>query len=276
MGDYCDEIPAHLLYAEEPAVSDPAPVVAAEERKSRAGSIAGSVKGDDDEVDEPDEKDKSDKEDDEQQDKVKQKIEEKQTKEIDKIKKLYEQNFISRFLKIIDVFTSVALINQDCLGIVIKVSTPSELSTLIELLPFSAPRHGQIILRIIDNLIRSGVPGEIFEESIKRMDDQKSIHFQILERKTQAHFDSKFLQFLYNFAHKIRSSIFTDSKFESHNGYLLLKSIQNILRYVLNKSIQKKWKDQTQAIVDQLISDPAQFKHEEREIIISWIDGADF
>lgn len=66
MGDYCDEIPAHLLYAEEPAVSDPAPVVAAEERKSRAGSIAGSVKGDDDEVDEPDEKDKSDKEDDEQ------------------------------------------------------------------------------------------------------------------------------------------------------------------------------------------------------------------
>jgi len=65
MGDYCDEIPAHLLYAEEPAVSDPAPVVASEERKSRAGSIAGSVKGDEDnEVDEPDEKDKSDKEDD--------------------------------------------------------------------------------------------------------------------------------------------------------------------------------------------------------------------
>lgn len=95
MGDYCDEIPAHLLYAEEPAVADPAPVVAAEERKSRAGSIAGSVKGDDDEVDEPDEKDKSDKEDDDQQDKVKQKIEEKQNKEIEKIKKLYEQNFIS-------------------------------------------------------------------------------------------------------------------------------------------------------------------------------------
>lgn len=45
-GDYCDEIPAHLLYAEEPAVVDPPPV-AAEEAKSVAAS--------NEEVDEPDE-----------------------------------------------------------------------------------------------------------------------------------------------------------------------------------------------------------------------------
>ncbi len=54
--DYCDEIPAHLLYAEEPAVEDKP----AEEAKSAKSSKSAS----DDEADEPDEDDKkSNKED---------------------------------------------------------------------------------------------------------------------------------------------------------------------------------------------------------------------
>jgi hypothetical protein len=179
MGDYCDDIPPELLYDTPPEVVAE-PVV--QEEKKEEKSVKGEGEDQEDENDDDKGDDKSDKaDDDETTDKVKAKVEEKQNKEIEKLKKLYETKFISRFLKIIEVYTSIAQINSDLLGVCIKVSTPEELSTLLELLMYSCPRHGMIILKIVDNLIRSGVPSEIFEESIQRvLSQENSPHQHIL------------------------------------------------------------------------------------------------
>lgn len=274
MGDYCDDIPPELLYDTPPEVVAE-PVV--QEEKKEEKSVKGEGEEQEDENDDDKGDDKSDKaDDDETTDKVKAKVEEKQNKEIEKLKKLYETKFISRFLKIIEVYTSIAQINSDLLGVCIKVSTPEELSTLLELLMYSCPRHGMIILKIVDNLIRSGVPSEIFEESIQRvLSQENSPHQHILSLQTTVTFKTKFLQFLYNYSLKTNQSLWSDNKFESHGQFNAGHQIQATLRFCLNKSKQKTWIDQITAAVDTFINSPETLSSDERAILINLIDGAE-
>ena len=109
MGDYCDEIPPELLYAEEPAAEVVVAPEVVEEKKDEEKSVKEEGEGQEEENDDDKGDEKSEKgEEDETTDKVKAKIEEKQNKEIEKLKKLYETKFISWFLKVIEVFTSIA------------------------------------------------------------------------------------------------------------------------------------------------------------------------
>ena len=154
------------------------------------------------------------------------------------MKKLYEPNFISRFLRIIEIYTSVALRNSDCFALVLKVSTPNELTSLIELLVYAQPRHGLIILKILENLIALGIPQELFEESIQRLlSAEGSVHKRLIDNtKTEIKFESKFIQFLFSYSLSIRKSMWSESRFESHGAYNVSIALNRILRLVFDRS----------------------------------------
>ena len=114
-------------------------------------------------------------------DKVREKVEEKENKEIEKLKKLYEEKYITRFLKLIEIFTSIAADQKGVLGMVLKIASPQELTILVDLLVYAAPRHGFTILKIFDNLFRIKVPHELFDESIIRLSKiDGSLHQKIM------------------------------------------------------------------------------------------------
>lgn len=167
---------------------------------------------------------------------MREKVEEKENKELDKLKKLYEEKYVTRFLKLIEIFTSIASNQSGVLGMVLKVATPQELTVLVDLLVYAPPRHGMSIVKIIDNLIRIGIPHEIFDESVTRLSkEENSQHSKILSNHSisltmyidlQDRFkEYPFLRFLYNYTLSIRSSMWNESVFESNGAFNLSKAI---------------------------------------------------
>ena len=93
------------------------------------------------------------------------------------------EKYISRFLKLIEMFTSIAVSQSGVLGMVLKVANPQELTILVDLLVYASPRHGMTIIKILDNLIRIGIPHELFDESVTRLANvEDSLHHKILSK----------------------------------------------------------------------------------------------
>lgn len=212
-------------------------------------------------------------------DKVREKVEEKENKEIDKLKKLYEDKYIVRFLKLIEIFTSIATNQTGVLGMVLKVATPQELTILVDLLVYAPPRHGYTILKIFDNLFKVKVPHELFDESIKMLANvEGSLHHKIMNNiNTQNKFESTpFVRFLFNYIVSIRSAMWNDSHFEGSGSYTLSNMMLGLLRTVLNSDVYPKYQKELTAAVDHLIDNIDTYALEEFEPLISILNGAEY
>lgn len=212
-------------------------------------------------------------------DKVREKVEEKENKEIDKLKKLYEDKYIVRFLKLIEIFTSIATNQKGVLGMVLKVATPQELTILVDLLVYAPPRHGFTILKIFDNLFRVKVPHELFDESVKRLSQiDGSLHQKIVNNiKTQNKFESTpFLKFLFNYIVSIRSAMWNDSHFEGSGSFILSNMMLGLLRTILSSDAYPKYQKELVSAIDHLIDHIDTYALEEFEPLISILNGAEY
>ena len=212
-------------------------------------------------------------------DKVQQKVEDKENREIKKIKELYEDKYIIRFLKLVEIFSSIATSQKRILGMVLKVATPEELTILLNLLVHSAPRHGFTIVKILDNLIRVGIPHELFDESIKRLSkDKDSVHSRIINLITPINKFEKtpFLKFLFNYVISIRSSMWTDSSFDSNGSFILSNKMLSIFRTILNNNIYKFYKKEILTAIDHLIEHSDEYDLEELEPLLSILNGGEY
>ena len=218
-------------------------------------------------------------EEEEVKDKVKEKVEEKENKEIEKLKKIYEDKYVTRFLKLIEIFTSIASSQSGVLGMVLKVATPEELTILVDLLVYAPPRHGLSILKIIDNLIRVNIPHELFDESVKRLaKDEKSIHYKIMNEITPINKfpNSPFVKFLYNFTISIRSSMWKDSLFDSSGSYALSNKLLTLFRRILNTDFYPTYKMDIIEAIDHLIDNVDKYGLEELEPLMSVLNGSEY
>lgn len=218
-------------------------------------------------------------EEEEVKDKVQEKIEERENKEIEKLKKLYEDKYIIRFLKLIEIFTSIAANQKGVLGMVLKVATPEELTILTNLLVIAPPRHGFTIMKIIDNLIRIRIPHELFDESVKRLSkDPESIHFKIMNEITPRNqFEkSPFIKFLYNYTISIRSSMWNYSSFDSSGSFILSNKMLSVMRTILNNDLYGIYKSEIIKAIDDLIYHSDKYDLEELEPLLSILNGGEY
>jgi len=72
----------------------------------------------------------------------------------------------------LEVFTSVAQTKANALAMVQRVANPYMLQILINLFGHCEPRNQVMVLKIIQNLIRIGIPSEVFEATIKTVKAQ--------------------------------------------------------------------------------------------------------
>jgi hypothetical protein len=106
----------------------------------------------------------------EETNKVKENLEAMATEEMGLINKLYAESFIRRLLRLIEMFTSVALTSSQPLALVSKVASPYMLFTIINIILVASPRTKMLALKIITNIIRIGIPIQIFEQTIKLLE----------------------------------------------------------------------------------------------------------
>jgi len=69
------------------------------------------------------------------------------------LSQLYSGDYLKRLLKMVELFTSIALSSSHPLSMVQRVANPYSLSSLLNLLLAATPEHKVIVLKIIQNLI---------------------------------------------------------------------------------------------------------------------------
>ena len=98
----------------------------------------------------------------------------KETKKDDKNKTKYDHKVIVKLLRLLEIFTSIAIRNDRIHDFLIKVTQPQQIITLARLLITCKSRHGLIILKIFENLINIRFENNILEKSFENYDKLKA------------------------------------------------------------------------------------------------------
>ena len=116
----------------------------------------------------------------------------------DKDKTQYGYKVIVKLLRLIEVFTSIAIRNDKIQDFVVRVTQSQQVLTLARLLVSCNSRHGLIILKIFENLINIKFDKGTFDKSFDKYKKSK-IGKAVFDIEAKTKFDDcPFLQFLYN------------------------------------------------------------------------------
>jgi hypothetical protein len=179
--------------------------------KKKKSEVKKASKDSDDEEKSGDEDGEKAKNNEEETNKVKEHLDGMETEEMKLINKLYAESFIRRLLRLIEMFTSVALTSSQPLALVSKVASPYMLFTMLNIILIASPRTKMLALKIITNIIRIGIPAQIFEQTIKLLEQTpNSLGNKILTTvESKITFQSSnFLSFLFKYMLSIRSAMF--------------------------------------------------------------------
>lgn len=100
-------------------------------------------------------------------DRVKELLNRKTEKEMKKLNAMYDEKVIHKILRLLEMFTAIALKSSDVHKFVIQVTGPNQLSTIAHLLMYCKSRHGLIILKIFNNLIQIGIDQGTLDDTFR-------------------------------------------------------------------------------------------------------------
>jgi hypothetical protein len=100
-------------------------------------------------------------------DRVKELHKRRTEKEMKKLNTMYDEKVVHKILRLLEMFTAIALKSSDVHKFVIQVTGPSQLNSLAHLLMYCKSRHGLIILKIFNNLIQIGIDQGTLDETFR-------------------------------------------------------------------------------------------------------------
>lgn len=101
---------------------------------------------------------------------------------------------------------------------VLRVANPYMLQIMANLFTKCEPRNQIIVLKIVQNLIRMGIPAEIFEDTISKVQSQPEKQ-EALETDSCLKFESLFLKYWAGHLNLIRAAMYSETKVTSTSSY---------------------------------------------------------
>ena len=203
-------------------------------------------------------------------------LDRKTKKELEKVSTLYDEKVILKLLRLLEVFTSIALKDSKIHSFVVQVTRPTQILSLISLLLNCQSKHGLITLKIINNLLKVGIDKGTIDEALneyKNTDSGKKL-FAI---KTKAQFeDSAFLQFFYNLLYTIRISQWEKRSYESYGSYNISCGIAKLIKSIIRSNSKTTWKDKIEAVMDDFLENIDSYSIEEFDVMISLFEGGEY
>lgn len=120
-------------------------------------------------------------------DKVELAIEKQTNKEIKKLNSIYDEKIILKLLRLIEMFTSIALKNSHIHQFVLKVTRPSQIKVLVHLLINCQSKHGIMTLKIMINLLKIGIDKSTLDNSFVELKEMETVR-EIFEMNTKVNF----------------------------------------------------------------------------------------
>jgi hypothetical protein len=84
---------------------------------------------------------------------------------------LYSEPLLLRQLKLVESFSSSAMLAPTPMKMVERIASPFYMSKLLGLLVIASPKVKQSIALIFSNLVRMKLPYEVFEEAINMLQE---------------------------------------------------------------------------------------------------------
>jgi hypothetical protein len=197
-------------------------------------------------------------------------------KEIKKIKSIYDDKVILKLLRLLEVFTAIALKNSEIHRFVMQVTRPSQILSLINLLLNCRPRQGMITLKIFSNLVKIGIASKTLDDAVNDV-GKNPLGQELMSLETTVKFEnSPFLQFFFNALLSIRSSQWDKRRLESYGAYNISSGIVRLFRVILRYDFQPDWKQQIEETLDEFLTKTDSYPIEEFDVLISLFEGGEY
>jgi hypothetical protein len=210
-------------------------------------------------------------------DRIKQAIERQTKKELEKVHTLYDEKVVLKLLRLLEMFTCIALKNDKIHQFVIQVTRPSQIKSIVNLLLNCQSRHGLVALKIFNNLIKIGVEKGVMDEAFLEYKSTSDEGRRLFEMETKVVFeDCPFVQFCYNLLLKIRSSQWDKRSLESYGSYNISCGIMRLLKSILRSKIQPLWREKMERVMDEFLQNTDSYPIEEFDVLIGFFEGGEY
>jgi hypothetical protein len=197
-------------------------------------------------------------------------------KEMKKLHSLYDDKVILKLLRLLEVFTAIALKNNHVHQFVMQVARPAQVFELTKLLLNCRPRQGTVTLKIFSNLIKIGVSSQTLDDAFVEF-KKTEIGAELLGLETKVTFeDCPFLQFFYNLLYSIRSSQWDKRRLESYGSYNISSGIVKLFQTILRHDYQPAWKKTLEKTLDNFIANIDSYPIQEFDVLISLFEGGEY
>ena len=209
-------------------------------------------------------------------DKVQIAVEKQTNKEVKKLNSIYDDKIVLKLLRLVEIFTSIALKNNHIHQFVLKVTRPAQIKILVHLLINCQSKHGIMTLKILTNLLKIGIDKYTLDNSFLELKEMESVK-EIFDMETKVKFsECAFIQFCYNYLLKIRSSQWDKRVIESNGSYIISCSVVKLLRTILITTYQPKWKAKIEEAMDSFIANIDSYPIEEFDVMLSLFEGGEY
>ena len=228
------------------------------------------------ELKEQEERDKAEKDGEEGYDKVSKILESLKDKEIRKLNSLYDDKVVLKLLRLLEIFTAIALKNKQIHQFVMQVTKTKQILELTKLLLNCRPRQGMITIKIFSNLIKIGISAQTLDDAFVDLSNLP-LGNELMNLETKTKFKNcSFLQFFFNLLLSIRASQWDKRRLESYGSYNISSGIVRLFRTILRSDFQKNWRNILEETLDNFLEDVNSYSIEEFDVLISLFEGGEY
>lgn len=153
-----------------------------------------------------------------QRNRIEEILEDRADLELKKIGKMYDDKTISKLLRMLDMFTSVSLVNQNIARYASKIVSDDFIVLLLKMMVMCQSRHALIISKVLHNLCLLESGPDLLDSACLKLSDSESSETFKLNSVSQFK-ESPFLKFVFDLLLSIRSNQWRSQDFASSGEY---------------------------------------------------------
>ena len=190
--------------------------------------------------------------------------------------KVYDKTVVLKLLRLLEIFTAIAIKSTSINHFVVQVATPAQISALMELaLKCQEIQHSKVVFKIISNLTKLSDLHIKINEAFNLI-KESSWGKDIFEVNVKANFEGyTFLQYLFNLLVDIRAKQWQQES-QFYGAYNTSLVITGILKNIMTTEAPSAWKTALEKVLESFIVDSHRYSIQEREAILSIIEGGEY
>jgi hypothetical protein len=209
-------------------------------------------------------------------DRIQEIVKDRTEKELKKLTKMYDQVYVSKLLRLLETFTTVAQTNLNVRHHLEKALRGETLALLLRLLVTSQARHGIIVVKILTNVVNLGIVQDIIQNSEDLFSTDGEFR-KVMGIESHVTFEgAKFLEFCFKFCLSALNPSDSSNKLSNSGHYYVLNAVKHIFHNILSSDESHGWKSITEGELDKFMKNIDSYSVHEFDVMSCLLEGGDY